>query len=286
MCYNSLMRLGVQVSIAGRIYNAIDRAKELGCNTIQIFTHSPREYRHGKISPADIKEFRKRREKVDIFPLVVHIPYIVNLASPYGKLYHRSIEIYIEEINQAETLGAEYLVTHMGSHRRKGEARGLKRFWQGMETILENTKHTKVSVLLENTSGSGYGLGYNFEHLSKVFEGTSWNKRLGFCLDTCHAYVSGYDLSNMSGLDKALADMDRFIGLDRLKLIHLNDAKDSLGSKRDRHEHIGKGKIGLEGLRNIVNHPRLRNIPFILETPKQNLEDDRINLEIIRRIRG
>ncbi|MFC1704306.1 deoxyribonuclease IV [Candidatus Omnitrophota bacterium] len=285
LCYNLFMRLGVQVSIAGKIYKAVERAQELHCNTMQIFTHSPREYRSGSLSPADIKEFKKLRQKVDINPVVIHMPYIVNLASPHKKLYEKSIELYIEEIKQAGLLGAEYLVTHMGSHRGKGEAKGLRRFWEGMDIILKSTQMTKVSILLENTSGSGFSVGHTFEHVGRVVEGVKGHKRLGLCLDTCHAFAAGYNIATLDGLNKTLHEIDTWIGLNRLKVIHLNDIKDHLGSQRDRHEQIGKGKIGLEGFRAIVNHHRLRRLPFILETPKHSEDDDKINLEIIRRIR-
>jgi len=279
------MRLGVQISIAGKIYNAIDRAKELGCNTMQIFTHSPREYRSGPLSASDIAEFKKRRQKVDICPLVVHMPYIVNLASPNKKLYHRSIEIYIEEIKQAGALGAEYLVTHMGSHRGKGEEKGLQRFQDGMVAILKNTQRTKVTVLLENTAGSGNSLGHKFKHLHPVFKATGWNKRRGLCLDTCHAYAAGYNLSTKVSLDLMLSEINQYIGLNRLKVIHLNDTRDALGSTKDRHENIGKGKIGMKGFRNIINHPKLKRVPLILETPKLSEKDDELNLDTIRKIR-
>ncbi|MFC1593873.1 deoxyribonuclease IV [Candidatus Omnitrophota bacterium] len=279
------MRLGVQVSIAGKIFNAVNRAEELRCNTMQIFTHSPREFRHGKLSAADIKEFKKRRQKTDISPVFVHMPYVVNLASPRRRVYERSITIYIEEVQQVSTLGAEYLVTHMGSHRGEGEAKGLRRFCKGMNVILKETQETKVSILLENTAGSGHSVGHNFKHMRQVLETVSWNKRLGVCLDTCHAFVAGFDLSTPRGLARLINEIDKNVGIERVKLIHLNDARDALGSLRDRHDHIGKGKIGIEGFKYIVNHPKLRKVPLVLETPKSTDDDDKINLEIIRRIK-
>lgn len=276
------MLLGVQVSILGRIYEAIDRAKDLGCNTMQMFSRNPREWRHEKLKNEDIEEFIKRKADSKISPLFVHIPYLINLASPYKRLYRNSIKAYIEDIKESELLGADYIVTHMGSHKKKGEDFGIERITEALNIILDKTENLKVNILLENTAGSGSWLGYRFEHQRKIIEGIEDKSRIGICLDTCHAYVAGYDLSTEEGLEETLHEIDNLIGLNRLKLLHLNDAKDRLGSRRDRHEHIGKGKIGLEGFRRIINHPKLKNLPFILETPKKTEEDDVRNLNMVR----
>ncbi|MDP2938589.1 MAG: deoxyribonuclease IV [Candidatus Omnitrophota bacterium] len=278
------MRLGVHVSIAGKIYEAIDRAKQLGCNTIQIFSRSPREWRNTRLNTEDIKEFRQRREKAKIYPLFIHVPYLTNLASPFKKLYQASIKYYIEYLKEAEILGAEYLVSHMGSHKKSGERVGIKRFSQALNIIFQKTKGLKVILLLENTSGSGSWLGYKFQHQQKIINNIQEQKRIGICFDTCHGFSAGYDIATKDGLDKTLDEMDKLIGLKWLKLIHLNDSKDKLGSLRDRHEHIGKGKIGIGGFRNIVNYPKFRDLPFILETPKTTESDDKRNLAIIRQL--
>jgi len=279
-----MLRLGVHVSISGRIYEAVDRARELNINTMQIFSRSPREWRHSRISREDLSEFRARIKRSDIKPLFVHIPYLVNLASPSNKLFYESIKAYIEDMREAGSLGASYLVTHMGSHKKSGEKRGLKRLIRGINRILDSTKDTGVGILLENTSGSGSWLGYKFIHQAQIIHSAIQQGRLGLCLDTCHAYSAGYDIATEEGLERVLSEIDSLIGLNKLKLIHLNDTKDKLGSHYDRHEHIGKGKIGLEGFARIIRHPRLKNMPFILETPKMGGEEDRKNLAVVRRL--
>jgi deoxyribonuclease-4 len=207
------------------------------------------------------------------------------LASPFKRLYDNSIKAYIEDIKEAANLGAEYLVTHMGSHKKDGEEAGLKRFAEALNVILDQTRKEKVIILLENTSGSGSWLGYTFEHHKMVIDSVSDKNRIGVCFDTCHAYSAGYEISSEEGLAEAIEEIDDLIGLTNLKLIHLNDTKDKLRSHRDRHEHIGKGRIGLDGFRRIVNHPKLKNIPLILETPKAGEDDDIRNLTLIRRLR-
>jgi len=280
------MRLGVQVSISGKIYEAIERAKLLGCDTIQIFSRNPQQWRHVRLNKEDVRKFREFQKEAKIWPLFIHIPYLVNLASPLNRLYKGSIKAYIEDIKEANLLGAEYLVTHMGSHKKKGEDLGIKKITEALNIILEKTKNTSVTILLENTAGSGSWLGYKFQHQKKIIDSIVIKEHIGLCLDTCHAYVAGYDIATEEGLDNILDEIDNLVGLEKLKLIHLNDAKDRLASHRDRHEHIGKGKIGLEGFRRIINHPKLRNLPFILETPKKEDTDDIINLETVRSLYG
>lgn len=279
------MRLGVHVSIAGNIYNAIDRAVEFNCNTMQIFSRSPRAFKEIPLKEEDIKEFRQRRSKVDIKPIFIHLPYLVNLASPFKKLYHTSIKLYIDSIKDAQALGAEYIVTHMGSHKGSGETPGLRRFSEAINIILEKTKDAKVGILLENTAGGGFSLGYNFQHQKAVIDKVKDKKRMGICFDTCHAFAVGYNIAAKKGLKDTIREMDDQVGVQNLKLIHLNDAKEVLGSRRDRHEYIGEGKIGLEGVRNIVNHPKLKNIPFVLETPQISEEGDVLDMDIIKRLR-
>ncbi len=276
------MKLGVHVSIAGKIYESIDRAKDLGCNTMQIFSRSPREWRGKGSSAADIKEFRLRRQKAKIYPLFIHVPYLANLASPFKSLFEASIKYYIEYLKEAESLGAEYLVSHMGSHKKSGEKAGIKRITRGLNIIFRETKSLRVILLLENTSGSGSWLGYKFWHQQKIIGNIREQSRIGICFDTAHAYSAGYNIATGEGLNKTLEEIDELVGLEKLKLIHLNDSRDDFGSLRDRHEHIGKGKIGLEGFANIVNHPRLREVPFILETPKASEADDKRNLKVVR----
>jgi len=279
------MLLGVHVSAEGKIYEAVDRAVSLGCNTMQIFSRSPQQWRDNFLDSADIEEFSKRKDKYKISPVFIHIPYLINLASPELRLYEFSIEAYIEDILEAHLLKADYIVTHMGSHKKTSEEVGIKRLTQALSIILDKTKNTKVGILLENTSGSGSWLGYKFSHQKAIIEGIKHKERVGLCLDTAHAYLAGYDIATKEGLQLMLSEIDDCVGLNLIKLIHLNDAKDKLGSRRDRHEHIGKGKIGLEGMKRIINHPKLRDLAFILETPKKNTNDDIMNLKTVKKLR-
>jgi len=279
------MLLGVHVSTAGRIYNALERAGDLGCNTMQIFSRNPQQWRQKELSKEDVVEFVRLRAELKIKPVFVHISYLINLASPNTRLYKSSIKAYIEDVCEAAALKADYIVTHMGSHKNTGEFAGLRRFTEAMNKIIKATADKNVGILLENTSGSGSWLGYKFSHHKKILSKLKDKSRVGLCLDTAHAYLAGYDISTEEGLETLLKEIEENAGLDRLKLIHLNDARDKLNSRYDRHEHIGKGKIGLQGISRIINHPKLKDIPFILETPKKSAEDDPLNLATVRGLR-
>jgi deoxyribonuclease-4 len=279
------MLLGVHIYGVTKIYEALDVAHELGCNTMQIFSRSPQRWRQDLLNPKDIEEFIRRQEKLKIKPFFIHIPYLINLASPNPRLYEASIEAYIEDIQEASTLKADYIVTHMGSHKETSEQAGIQRLIKALNRILDKTKNTKVGTLLENTSGSGSWLGYKFSHQKEIIKGLKQKERVGLCFDTAHAYLAGYDIATKVGLQGMLDEIDKLVGINLIKLIHLNDAKGKLGSHHDRHDHIGKGSIGIEGMRNIINHPKLRDIPFILETPKKSQDDDLMNLKIVRQLR-
>jgi len=279
------MLLGVHVSSEGKIYEAVERTHQLGCNTMQIFSRNPQRWRENFLEPKDIEEFKQRKKEFNIKPVFIHIPYLINLASPNPRLYEVSIEAYIEDILEAELLKADYIVTHMGSHKKTSEKSGIKRLTRALNIILERTKDTNIGILLENTSGSGSWLGYKFSHQKEIIRGLKYKERVGLCLDTAHAYLAGYDIATEAGLGGMLDEIEKLVGINLIKLIHLNDAKEKLGSRHDRHEHIGKGKIGLEGIKRIINHPKLKNSPLILETPKDSEDADKMNLEIVRKLR-
>jgi len=279
------MLLGLHVSAEGKIYESLERAKSLGCNTMQIFSRNPQRWRDGFVTDKEAKEFQAKRKKLEIDPVFVHISYLINLASPNKRLYHGSIEAYIEDMLEAEALGADYIVTHMGSHKDTSEELGIKRLIDALNIILDKTKIAKAGILLENTSGAGSWLGYKFAHHKAIIQGVKQKNRVGLCLDTAHAYLAGYDITTESGLEAMLSEIDKAVGLKLIKLIHLNDADGELGSKRDRHESIGKGSIGASGLKRIINHKELKYLPFILETPKRNETEDKDNLEAVKRLR-
>lgn len=278
------MLLGVHVSIAGHIYEAIDRAQFLNCTAMQIFSRPPQQWRKSELNPQDIQEFKNRRAKSQIKKIFVHVPYLINLASPVDYNYNASIDAYIQDIKEAESLGAEYLVTHMGSHKLQGEDFGLPRVTDALNKIIDKTKGCSVIILLENTAGGGSNLGYKFEHQRQVLDGIENKKRMGVCFDTCHAFAAGYNLSSKDGFNAAIEKFDKIIGLSKLKLVHLNDSRDDFKSRHDRHDHIGKGKIGIAGFKLLLNDKRFEDKAFILETPKDTEEADKNNLNIVRKI--
>ncbi|MFA5437034.1 MAG: deoxyribonuclease IV, partial [Candidatus Omnitrophota bacterium] len=259
------MTIGIHVSGAGKIYESLNRAHALGCQTMQIFARNPQQWKGKPLDSKDIEEFKVRRNKLKINPVFIHISYLINLASPDARLYKGSIQSYIEDIQEASRLEADYIVTHMGSHKDTSEEAGIARLINALNKILDETKGLKVGILLENTSGSGSWLGYKFEHQKKIISGIKDKLRLGLCLDTAHAYLAGYDLSTREGLSSMLNEIEGLVGIGLIKLIHLNDAHGDLASHHDRHDHIGKGSIGLEGMKRIINHPKLKKIPMILE---------------------
>lgn len=275
------MLIGVHISIAGSIDHAIDRAGDLGCDTIQIFSRNPRGWKTKPLIPEEVKKFKRKREEFGIRPVLVHIPYIINLAAPKDKLWKISINSYIEDIKRTDLLGAEYLITHLGAHTGSGEEEGLKRFCQGLKQVITISK-PKTTILLETCAGQGTSLGHKFEHIRYIFDNVK-SKKLGVCLDTCHVYAAGYDIATEEGLKDSVEKFDEIIGLSNLKVIHLNDAKGKLGSHLDRHEHIGKGSLKEAGIKRILTHPKLKNLPFIMETPKEKDSDDIINIKNARR---
>lgn len=260
---------------------ALERARELGCAAMQIFSRSPRNWKPLTFDKRDIAEFKKRRKELKIFPLIVHIPYLINLASPDERLYRISIKSFINDIKMSAQIGAEYFVTHLGSHKGRGEAFGLKRFCKALNHIVQKTR-PRLRILLETTAGSGNWLGYKFEHIRYMLDHIKEKDKVGVCLDTAHIHAAGYDITTKKGFDKAFAEFDRLIGFNKLYVIHLNDSKVRQGSGVDRHEHIGKGYIGKAGMRLIVNHPKLKDSVFILETPKPDPESDSINMKVVK----
>jgi deoxyribonuclease-4 len=277
------MRLGVHVPIAGGLEQAVARATRLGCTTMQIFSRSPRGGYARPVSCETAERFDTQRRRAGIDPLAVHSPYIINLASPDERMWQQSLRLYQEEYVRASQLKAQYLVTHVGSHRGAGEAAGIARVAEALTHTLD-AHRSAVMILLENTAGSGQGLGYHFEQLAAMRQKVSAKARLGICLDTAHLFAAGYPIHTPDGLEEALASFDRLLGLEHLRLIHLNDSKVPFGSRVDRHWHIGQGDLGAEAICRLINHPRLKDLPFILETPKKAEADDRRNLTTVRQL--
>ncbi|MFZ2331090.1 MAG: deoxyribonuclease IV [Atribacterota bacterium] len=285
------MKIGCHISIAGGIEKSIHRAEKLGINTMQIFSKNSRTWQEKTYNKSEISVFREALRKTDIFPVFIHASYLINLASPVDTIYSRSIASFLEEMKRADQLlantGIPFLIVHPGANRGAGEEYGLKRISKALQIILKDSFALKLStmILLENTSGMGSSLGYNFSQLKYIIEDTGYSDKIGICFDTCHAFAAGYNLVDEEGIENTLTELDRGVSLDKLKIIHINDSKYGLNSRKDRHTHIGEGFIGLEGFRILVNHRLLKDLPFILETPKKSDEDDRRNISVVRKLR-
>lgn len=277
------MKFGAHVSIAVNLYDAVDRAVAIGCDAMQIFPGNPRGWHAGYFKAPDIVEFNTRRRAADIGPIAIHLPYLVNLASPVDRVFEASLDSVKDALEKAKSVEADFLVIHVGSHVGAGREFGLERIKRGLDIILK-ADFAAVRLLLENTAGAGYTLGDRFEEIAEIIRGADKDRRLGICLDTCHAYAAGYDLANHAGLEELLEQIHTLIGLDRLGLIHANDCKGGLGNHLDRHENIGHGHIGIEGFRSIVNHPALSDMTCIIETPRREdpFHEDRTNLRLLR----
>jgi deoxyribonuclease-4 len=300
---------GAHMSIAGGYYKALLRAQEEGCDAVQLFTSQPKawpviaatsgkpSFQSKKVSspavptwearplPAEeVAAFHQTRAQTQIRVALAHDSYLINLASPNEGLYRRSVEAFVAELDRAERLGLDYLVTHPGAHVGSGEEAGHARVAGALDEVHGRCSGYRVQILLETTAGQGTGLGYRFEHLASILSRVAEPDRLGVCLDTCHVFAAGYPLAPRAAYEATLQELDRLIGLDRLRAFHVNDSLKPLGSRVDRHAHIGRGCLGLEPFRLLVNDRRFRDRPMILETPKEEGETDMdaLNLGTLR----
>lgn len=283
------MRVGVHTSIAGGVANAVREAKALGCDTFQMFSANPRGWRAAGLSPADCEQFRQERAGSGQFPVAIHANYLINLAAAGPQLRELSIAAYRREIERALELGADYLIVHPGSAKGTATAAAIR---TAGESILEaarglplNGRHG-LTLLIENTAGQGSTIGRRFEELAEILAVAGEDVPLGVCIDTAHCFAAGYAIHTPEGLASAVSQLDSAVGLARVRVIHSNDSKTEFGSEVDRHQHIGKGKIGREAFGRIVRHPGLREIPFICETPVDRPGDDKRNIAMMRRLGG
>jgi deoxyribonuclease-4 len=275
--------LGAHMSISGGVFNAILAGEELGCTTIQIFTKNNNQWKAKELTQPEVDKFFQHQIRTKISPIVGHNGYLINLASPKDDIFLMSKESMLVELQRAERLGLPYLVMHPGSHLGTGEKEGLKKIAGAINWLHQKTKGYKVKICLETTAGQGNTLGYKFEQLAQIIEMVKENQGLGVCYDTCHTFAAGYDIRTKITYQNTFKEFDRVIGLSRLKVIHLNDSVKDLGSRVDRHTHIGEGKIGLEGFRLLMNDKRWERVPKILETPKESgTVKDIKNLKVLR----
>jgi len=273
------------MSIAGGVCQALHAAALLDMETVQLFTKNNNQWAGKAFTPEEPGEFRKLLRKSKLKFATAHTSYLINLASPDPVLWRKSVEAFVDEMNRAEVLGLSYLVTHPGAHVGAGEEAGLANVVRAVDEIHERCPGFRVKILLELTAGQGSCLGHRFEHLAAIIHGVREKKRLGVCFDTCHVFAAGYPLSTESEYQATFAEFDRVIGIKRLKLFHVNDSKKLFASRVDRHEHIGKGFLGIEPFRMLVNDPHFQKTPMILETPKHDedgSEMDPVNLATLR----
>jgi deoxyribonuclease-4 len=277
------MKFGAHMSISGGLHKAFGHGERAGCDTIQIFSKNQQQWRGKALTDQDIELFKAEQARTGFGPIIVHDSYLINLASPNDELWEKSIAAFADELARCAALGIPYLVTHPGAHTSSGEDAGLRREATALNRLFDSGTGLGVTVLLETTAGQGTCLGHRFEHLAQLIELSTYPERLGVCVDTCHILAAGYDIRTPEASAETFAEFDRVIGLDRIKAFHLNDSQKDLGSRVDRHAHIGEGCVGLEGFRAIVNHPAFADLPMILETPKgDNLAEDIENLGKLR----
>jgi deoxyribonuclease-4 len=275
--------LGAHMPIAGGIAQAPLRGRKVGCECIQIFTKSARQWAGKPYLDEEVKAFRDRLSEARISRVVAHDSYLLNLGAPGARLRKKSIGGFIDEMERCEMLGIPNLIAHPGSHVGAGEAAGIKTIARSIDEVHIVCAGYKVRVTLELTAGQGTNLGCSFDQMRRIFDSVKCSELMCLCIDTEHAFAAGYDLRTQEGYERAFGELTEMIGLDRLAAFHLNDSKKPLGSRVDRHEHIGKGLMGLEPFRRVLNDPRFAGIPMCLETPKgPDLKEDVENLATLR----
>ncbi|MDN7013834.1 deoxyribonuclease IV [Methanoculleus sp. FWC-SCC3] len=281
-----MVLVGCHVSIAGSIDRAVGRALDVGCDTFQIFSRNPRGWKAKDLDPDLAEAFRAAVRSSGIGPVVDHMPYLPNPASPDAEIYEKSVAALAGELRRCALLGIPYLVTHLGHHRGAGMEAGQERVVAAINRAFEDAGESGVMLLLENTAGEKNSVGTTVDDLSRIVDGIDADGRVGICFDTCHAFAAGYDLRTAEGVDAVMGELDDRIGLASLRVVHLNDCKGDLGSGLDRHEHIGLGRIGEDGFRHILRHPAVRRLPLICETPVDGRRSDTGNIAKVRELAG
>jgi deoxyribonuclease-4 len=275
--------LGAHMSIAGGVGNAFIEGKKVDCDAIQIFTKSSRQWASKPYTKEEIELFHINRKTTGIGTVVAHDSYLLNMGSPDGALRARSVAAFIDELERCEVLGVTNLIAHPGSHVGAGELDGIKTIAKSLDEVHQACPGYGVKVTLEITAGQGSNLGYRFEQIGNMIDATKESDRLRVCFDTEHAFAAGYDIRTRDGYERTFSEFDEIIGIERLAAFHLNDSKKEFNSRVDRHEHIGKGFIGVEAFRMLMNDKRFWGLPMCLETPKgPDLKEDRENLELLR----
>lgn len=271
------------MSINGGVHTAFARGESIGCTTMQVFVKNNNQWHARPFTEDDIQNYKTEEVKTGIVLVVAHAAYLINLCAASLQIMQKSRSAFIDELQRCETLGIKALVFHPGAHVGAGEEEGIKKIAESLNVAHDQTKGFHVFSALESTAGQGSTLGYRFEHLRAIIDLVEEKHRMAVCLDTCHLLAAGYDIRTQDGWERAMREFDDVVGMSRLVVLHVNDSKKDLGSRVDRHEHIGKGKIGLEGFRAMMNDSRLDAIPKILETPKsEDMHEDVENMQLLR----
>jgi len=279
--------IGAHESIAGGIHLAFERAENIGCRVLQVFTKSSNQWYAKPLGDGDIANYKTAASKSSIKHVIAHDSYLINLCGVNPEILKKSREAFLDELKRCEALGIPYLNFHPGSHMGAGEKEGIRGIIDSLNWAHEQTKNFCVLSVLETTAGQGSAIGYRFDQLREIIDGVDEPERMAVCIDTCHIFAAGYDISTEEGFEKTFKEFDKIIGLKRLVAFHVNDSKKGLGSKVDRHEHIGKGMIGKDGFRFLMQDSRFASIPKILETPKgEDLKEDKMNLAVLRKLGG
>jgi len=275
--------LGAHMSTSGGIATAFLRGSSVGCTTMQVFVKNNNQWRARPLTDDDIESYKTAAAKSRIAPVLAHAAYLINLCAVSSTILQKSRDAMVDELERCNAFGIKGLIFHPGAHLGKGEQEGIKAIAESLNTMHERTAECKSLTVLETTAGQGTAIGYRFEHLRSIIDMLDEPARIAVCLDTCHVFAAGYDIRDEKGWEKTIQEFDDIIGLKRLVAVHTNDSKKELGSRVDRHEHIGKGMIGLEGFTQLMNDPRFNNIPKILETPKdEEMQDDIENMNMLR----
>jgi deoxyribonuclease IV len=277
-------RFGVHTSIAGGLPNAVAHAAQKGCDAFQIFARNPRGWNERPLAKEEIHTFKAAREQAALYPLAIHAVYLINLASQDEVMLARSRDGFRQEIIRGLEIGADYLVVHPGNPKTASADAGVHTAIESIREAARGLKMKGLTILIENTAGQGSSIGCTFEQVADIVAGLGDEVPVGVCLDTAHTFASGYDISTSTGFKKTMRTIDRTFGFDKVKMIHCNDSKVALGSRVDRHHHIGLGHIGMEAFHHITHHSKLRRVPFILETPIDAVRDDEANLAVMREV--
>ncbi len=278
--------LGAHMSIAGGYYKAVEHAHNAGCDCVQLFTKNNNQWRAKPLTDDDSKQFQGALKERKIAHPIAHDSYLINLAAPDSELWTKSLVAYVEELERADRLGIPYLVMHPGAFTTSSEQAGLDRVVEAFDEVHRRTPNVKTVTLIETTAGQGSCLGWKFEHLAYLIKHTDKKKRLGVCVDTCHLFAAGYPLKTQAEYQETMAALDEHVGLTRVKAFHLNDSKAKFGSRVDRHDHIGRGQLGLDPFRWLLNDSRFAEVPMYLETAKEQENGEEMDVVNLRTLRS